>query len=100
MIAYLGGADLVERDKGERLRQHGGGEVLLGDGEGDEQAGEEELGEEGEGLGVPRGGGGGGGGVCRRVEVEEGVVGGEVVAVVDAGDVVEVCVEEEWVSIP
>jgi hypothetical protein len=51
---------------------------------------------------VPRGGGGGGGGgvCCRRVEVEQGVVGGEVVAVVDAGDVVEVCVEEEWVSIP
>lgn len=84
----LAGADLVEGHEGERLRQQGAGQGALGRGEGDEHAGEEELREEGEG-GDGRPGGAG------RGEVELGVVRAEVVAVVDARDVVEVGVLQE-----
>lgn len=96
----LARADLVEGDEGEGLGQHGGGEVLLGHDKGDQEGGEEELREEGEGLGAREGGGcggggcGGGGGL-----VELDVVGAEVVAVVDAGDVVEVGVLQEGEAI-
>lgn len=44
---YLAGADLVEGDKGKGLGEHCGGEVLLGHGEGYEDAGEDQLREEG-----------------------------------------------------
>ncbi len=86
----LAGADLVEGDKGKSLGEHGGREVGLGHGQGDEDAGEGELREEGEGFDLQGRGGRGGGG-----EVELGVVGAEIVAVVDPGDVVEVGVVEE-----
>lgn len=86
----LAGADLVKGDKGKSLGEHGGREVGLGHGEGNEDAGEGELREEGEGLDLQGCGGWRGGG-----EVELGVVGAEVVAVVDAGYVVEVGVVQE-----
>lgn len=35
---YLAGAHLVEGDKGECLCQHGGGEILFGEDEGDQNA--------------------------------------------------------------
>lgn len=59
-VTNLTGANLVESDKRKRLREHGGGEILLREDEGDEDAREEELGEEGDGfdseLGVCGGG--------------------------------------------
>jgi len=97
-MTYLAGADLVKRYESKSLGHHGGGEVLLGDDEGDENGREEELREEGEGFdgeGVRGRGGRAGGG-----EVEEDVVGAEVVAVVDAGDVVEVGVDDEGGAVP
>ena len=83
---HLARANLVKGDKRKGLRHHRGGEVPLRHDEGDQHGGEQELGDEGEGLGSERGQLGG---VAARGEVEEDVVGGEVVAVVDAGDVVE-----------
>jgi len=54
--ADLARANLVESDKGKRLGEHGRGEVLFGEDEGDEDAREEELGEEGDGFDAQLGG--------------------------------------------
>jgi hypothetical protein len=83
---YLRGADLVECDKGKSLSHHGGGEVLFGKDKGDQEAREEQLREKCvERVGRWVGG-------C---EIEEDIVRREVVAVVDAGDVMEVGVDKE-----
>ena len=78
-------ADFVERDKGEGLREESCGEVVLCEREGQEERGQEDLWEESEAGEVNWGWSAGGPG---RGEVEEGVVGGEVVAVVEARDMV------------
>lgn len=72
------------------MGHHGGGEVLLGKDKGDQEAREEQLREKG----VERAGRWVGG--C---EIEEDVVRREVVAVVDAGDVMEVGMDKERGSI-
>ena len=90
---YLASADLVKRNKGKGLGEHGSRQITLGGSEGDEHAGEEELWEEGDGFDAHRWRGysaGGGGG-----QVELRVVGAEVMAVVDARYVVQVGVLEE-----
>lgn len=92
--SYLAGAHFVERDEGERLRQHGGRQVLLGHDEGDEHAGEQQLREERHGLDAQ-----GRGAREGRGQVQEDVVGAEVVPMVDAGDVVEEGVFEERLPI-
>ena len=88
-------ADFVECDEGEGLCKEGCWEVMFCEREGQENGGEEELREEGEAGEVereaPSPGGGG--------EVEEGVVRGEVMAVVEARDVVEECVLEEGLAV-
>ena len=92
--SYLACAHLVKGDKGKCLREHGGGEILFGRHEGDQDAREEQLGEEGHRFdpqsGEVRKG---------RGEIELGVVGAEVVAVVDAGDMVEECFLDEGGSV-
>ena len=85
-------ADLVEGDEGERLGEHGAHEVAFCVCEREEDGGEGHLRDERDGRpgegGVrgPRWGGD---------KVEQRVVGGEVVPVVEAREVVEVCVLEK-----
>lgn len=88
--SYLASAHLVKGDKGECLREHGGREILFGYNERDHDAREKKLWEEGHGFDPQCGKGWEG-----RGEIELGVVGTEVVAVVDAGDVMEECMLEE-----
>ena len=90
---YLASADLVERDESECLGQHRRREVGLGRDEGDEHAGEQQLRQEGDGLDAQPVAAGAGRRSGREVQLD--VVGAEVVAVVDAGDVVEVGVGDE-----
>jgi hypothetical protein len=67
------------------LREHAPGEITFGQGQGDEKGGESELRDECQGFEVvagysARGEGGG--------EIQEGVIRGEVVSMVDAREVV------------
>lgn len=81
------GGDFVEGGEGEGLREHGRGEGVAGQQREQDRA-KAELREEGEA------GEGEGGAVCDVIvsggfEIEEGVVRGEVVAVVQACEVVD-----------
>lgn len=88
---YLAGAHLVEGDKGERLRQHGPRQVLLGQAQRDQHARERQLRHEGRRLDAHAR-------TARepgRRQVQLRVVGAEVVPVVQPADVVQVGVLEE-----
>lgn len=93
---YLTRADLVEGNKGEGLRQHGRRKVFLGPHERNQQRREQQLRQEGERLDArqtqPALGG-------RRRLVQLRVVGAEVVAVVEAGDVMEERVADKVMAV-
>lgn len=77
------------------MRHHRCGEIFLGNGQGNEHARKEELGQKGERFCVERARAGRVGGV----EVQEDVIWREVVAVVYAGYMVEVSVNQKVVSV-
>lgn len=84
-MTYLARAHLVKGDECKCLGQHGDRKVLLGNQQRYQESREEQLGNEGERL-KPRG---------RRlwvggVEIEEDVVGAEVVSVVDPSQMVQI----------
>ncbi len=89
---HLTRAHLVKRHKRKRLRQHRPSQIPLRQYYRDQYGAESELRNKSQRLEVPlasfRGEGGG--------KMQECVVGGEIVAMVDAGEVVEVRVGEEW----
>jgi hypothetical protein len=91
----LASAHFVEGNKGEGLGHHAGGEILLGDGEWHEDGREGQLREEGEGFEFERREWEG------RGKIEKNIVGGKIVAVVDAGYMVEVgvCYEGGAISV-
>lgn len=93
--AYLAGAHLVEGNKSPRLQQHGRRQVRLCHDERDQHAREQKLGHKSHGLD----GRGGSGSWVGGGEIQQDVVGAEVVAMVDAGDVVEIGMQEERMAI-
>lgn len=94
MMTYLASADLVERDESERLREHCTGQIFLTQDRVRHQ-GEEQLGHKGQRLDAETRGVG-----HSRLEMQQGVVHGEVVPMVDACDVVQVAVLDEWFAVP
>lgn len=91
---YLAGAHLVERDEGECLRQHGGGQVLLRHDKRDENAGEQKLREKCDRLDTE-----GRGARIGRSQIQENVVRAEVVPVVDSSHMVEIGMFKEWLPV-
>ena len=95
----LARADFVEGDEGEGLGEQGRGEVVFGECKGQEEGGEEELRDECETREIEGWSGAGGLGRAGGGQVEKGVVRGEVVAVVEARDMMQEGVLDERMTV-